>query len=440
MTRSSTKKLLTPFEEPKRVFHSTRKLFKTLSLDYSSLPEFDLFSNLENQSENEVTEAMAEPTMEEYMMKTREDYGSGIARPKIDENAHFELKGQFLMELHDNTFSGSDNDDANKHIEKVLEIGAIPSKKAADAKKKVNERVYAAQVGCELYGGPHYTKDCQLKEEGKIFEEAYYTQFGVPFPQGGRYRATALGFYQRDNENPLYQERRQTMEELLSKFMAESANRHDENSNMIKEIQATTDAAIRNQRASIKALEIQIRQISKLTRPQYAVSIPSDTPRNQVEDLGPTIEKCEVNDEPMEDIVETRNEDNEISNGIDEYPSFCDLDRKIHIDCAYNLKFLCMIVIENMDVYRDEGMGAVIVGKPFCREICIKASRFDGMIIIYNGNDGVSAHDKLNEISHPYQKIKSFYKGVLNLGPEYIRDAQIEVLITRGHVSIHEME
>ncbi|GJX54988.1 ribonuclease H-like domain-containing protein [Tanacetum coccineum] len=34
----------------------------------------------------------------------------------------FELKGQFLKEQHDNTFSGSDNDDANKHIEKVLEI------------------------------------------------------------------------------------------------------------------------------------------------------------------------------------------------------------------------------------------------------------------------------------------------------------------------------
>ena len=41
--------------------------------------------------------------MEEYMTKTREDYGSGIARPKIDQKAHFELKGQFLKELHNNT-------------------------------------------------------------------------------------------------------------------------------------------------------------------------------------------------------------------------------------------------------------------------------------------------------------------------------------------------
>nr|GEU32726.1 hypothetical protein [Tanacetum cinerariifolium] len=70
MTRSSTKELFTPFEEPERVFHSTRKLFKATSLDYSSSLEFDLFSDLENQSEEEDTEAMAEPTMEEYMIKT----------------------------------------------------------------------------------------------------------------------------------------------------------------------------------------------------------------------------------------------------------------------------------------------------------------------------------------------------------------------------------
>ncbi|GJV20293.1 putative reverse transcriptase domain-containing protein [Tanacetum coccineum] len=41
--------------------------------------------------------------------------------------------------------------------------------------KKVNKKVYAAQVGCESCGGPHYTKDCQFKEEAKTFKEAYYT-------------------------------------------------------------------------------------------------------------------------------------------------------------------------------------------------------------------------------------------------------------------------
>nr|GEV20172.1 hypothetical protein [Tanacetum cinerariifolium] len=44
--------------------------------------------------------------------------------------------------------------------------------------KKVNKKVYTTQVGCELCKGPHYTKDCPLKEEGKTLDEAYNTQFG----------------------------------------------------------------------------------------------------------------------------------------------------------------------------------------------------------------------------------------------------------------------
>ncbi|GJX26428.1 hypothetical protein Tco_0232724 [Tanacetum coccineum] len=67
---------------------------------------------------------MAE-TMEEYITKTQEDYGSGIARPKFDEKAMFDLKGQFLKDLRDNTFNRSDNEDANEHIERVLEIANL---------------------------------------------------------------------------------------------------------------------------------------------------------------------------------------------------------------------------------------------------------------------------------------------------------------------------
>ncbi|GJV85425.1 reverse transcriptase domain-containing protein [Tanacetum coccineum] len=331
MTRSSTKELFTPFKDLEREFQSSRKHFKSLSLDESRSPDFDLFSDQEEYLEEEVAETMAE-TIEQYMIKTRADYGSGVARPKIEDKDNFELKGQFLKELRDNTFSGSDHEDANEHIEKVLEIvdffhilnitidqvmlrafpmsltgaasrwlrnkpsgsitiwedlktkflskyclpartakkikeinnfqqepdenlyqawerfkellmkcpqhyltemhevvlfyngldvptrqildsrGAIPSK-TTDAKvaiqemakysqkwhngtsrprctetsdglaaiqaqlnnlgrkiKKVNEKVYAAQVGCEQCKGPHYTKDCPLKEEGKTLK------------------------------------------------------------------------------------------------------------------------------------------------------------------------------------------------------------------------------------------------------------------------------
>ncbi|GKA93693.1 hypothetical protein Tco_0815679, partial [Tanacetum coccineum] len=110
--------------------------------------------------------------------------------------------------------------------------------------------------------------------------------------------------------------------------------------------------------------------------------------------------------------------------------------------------------MENMDAYRDKEMGDVIVGKEFCNKIEVNAKRFDGMITIFNSNDKVtyqmarshprfkhltnvqcntikpimklSARDELEGISHPYQKLKKLYKGVLNLGPEYIKDNEVE--------------
>ncbi|GJT51398.1 hypothetical protein Tco_0977555 [Tanacetum coccineum] len=96
----------------------------------------------------------------------------------------------------------------------------------------------------------------------------------------GGYRAAALGFYQRNNANPSYQERRQSMEETLSKFMRESAKRHKENSNWIKEIRASTDATIHNQRASIKTLEIQIGQMSMVLQERRFGILPSSTKAN----------------------------------------------------------------------------------------------------------------------------------------------------------------
>ncbi|GKC30663.1 hypothetical protein Tco_1037957, partial [Tanacetum coccineum] len=53
--------------------------------------------------------------------------------------------------------------------------------------------------------------------------------------------------------------------------------------------------------------------------------------------------------------------------------------------------------LENMDAYRDDGMGDVIFGEPFLREVRIKTKRFEGMITIYNGNDEVT-----------YQMVRSY--------------------------------
>nr|GEX34709.1 putative ribonuclease H-like domain-containing protein [Tanacetum cinerariifolium] len=54
---------------------------------------------------------------------SKQENGVSITKmPKIEDNDSFELKGQFLKKLRDNTFSGSDHEDANEHIDKVLVI------------------------------------------------------------------------------------------------------------------------------------------------------------------------------------------------------------------------------------------------------------------------------------------------------------------------------
>ncbi|GJV00926.1 putative reverse transcriptase domain-containing protein [Tanacetum coccineum] len=60
---------------------------------------------------------------------------------------------------------------------------------------------------------------------------------------------------------------------------------------------------------------------------------------NQRDNLMPTIEEGEV-------IKEFKTRDDELDTGIDDYPSYCGYDKKIHIDCAHNLKFSCMIGFE----------------------------------------------------------------------------------------------
>ncbi|GJZ50361.1 hypothetical protein Tco_0604551, partial [Tanacetum coccineum] len=152
---SLNNELITPFENPKRVFRSKRRLFATHGLVESKSPKFDLFSDIE---EEETTEIMTK-TMEQYISKTRGNYGSGVARPKINDKTHFELKGQFLKELRENTFSGSKHEDANEHIENSLisltyfisprqiidSKGVIPTKTVADAKVAIQEMAEYSQ-------------------------------------------------------------------------------------------------------------------------------------------------------------------------------------------------------------------------------------------------------------------------------------------------------
>nr|GEU99247.1 hypothetical protein [Tanacetum cinerariifolium] len=252
---------------------------------------------------------MAE-TIEQYISKTQADYELRVARPKIKDKDNFKLKGQFLKELRTNTFNDLDHEDAKEHIEKVFEIvnlfhipditidqvilRSFPMSltgSTADAKVATQEMAKYSQ---KLHNGTSRTRStktsdglaaiqAQLNNLGreikKVDEKVYAAQVGCEQRKGG-YRETASGFYQRNDGNPSYQERRQSMEETLSKFIGESEKRHEENSNLIKEIRALTDAAIRNQRASIKTLEIQTGKMSKVLQEREFGSLPSSTKTN----------------------------------------------------------------------------------------------------------------------------------------------------------------
>ncbi|GJR45462.1 ribonuclease H-like domain-containing protein [Tanacetum coccineum] len=182
--------------------------------------------------------------------------------------------------------------------------GAIPTKTVADAKIAIQEMVEYSQKwhngtsskakSTETSDGLAVIQD-QLNNLGreikKVNEKVYAAQFGAPYQPVRPYRAAVPGFYQPNNENSSYPDRRQTLEESLTKFMAESAKRHEENSSIIKEIRGSTDAVIKNQGASIKTLEIQIGQMSKVLQERGIGGLSGSTepnPRDHVKSISTT--------------------------------------------------------------------------------------------------------------------------------------------------------
>nr|GEU52949.1 hypothetical protein [Tanacetum cinerariifolium] len=62
-------------------------------------------------------------------------------------------------------------------------------------------------------------------------------------------------------------------------------------------------------------------------------------------------------------------------------------------------------VVENMDGFRDQDIGDVILGEPFCKGSCLEAKRFNRYITIHNGNDNVTyqmarSHPRFKHLSN----------------------------------------
>ncbi|GJV52345.1 hypothetical protein Tco_1448086 [Tanacetum coccineum] len=271
------------------------------------------------------------------MIKTQADYGSGIARPKIEEKDSFELKGQFLKELRDNTFSSSDHEDANEHIEKVLEIVDL-----FHIPNITQDQVMLRAFLMSLTGA--MSRWLRNKPSGSITTwEDLKTKFLSKCCPPARTvkKMEEINNFQQEPDETFYQAW-ERFKELLMKCPQHYLTKMHEDVNNVKDptkpkiahskkkvkpskklttlnlvdlskegdieqrlrdstrgtmqtlqIRASTNDAIQNQGASIKTLEIQIGQMSKVLQERGFGSLPSSieaNPRDHVKSISTTVE------------------------------------------------------------------------------------------------------------------------------------------------------
>ncbi|GJS72065.1 ribonuclease H-like domain-containing protein [Tanacetum coccineum] len=294
--------------------------------------------------------------------------------------------------------------------------------------KKVNEKVYVAQVGCEQCKGPDYTKDCPQKEEGKTLEEEERTRefhFTFAFINDVCFDNALVDLGASVSVMPLSTYLNLGLGELAhTRLIVELADRMVKYTkgiaeNVLVEIDHFSKCPLRVGEENI--IFKSVKPTSSVIKRVYMLSLrermeldlearlmeetlvlnrsldpfledyiklndlnePFELRRNQGDDLMPTIEEGDVIEE-----FRTRDED---------------------------------LLLEDMDAYRDKGMGDIIVGEPFLREVGSKAKRFEGIITLYNGDDEVT-YQMVR--SHPkYQDRNALVLPIFSTGP---REGNIE--------------
>ncbi|GJU55619.1 hypothetical protein Tco_1229333 [Tanacetum coccineum] len=200
-----------------------------------------------------------------------------------------------IYEQNPRSYSGSEHEDANEHIEKVLEIVDlfyIPKVTQDQIMLRAFHEVILFYNGIDvptrqiLDSKGVIPSKIVVDSKIAIQEMAEYSQ---KWHNGTSSRTGKYKTFEGYATSKLTQQSRTRNKESKceSVFCLESAKRHKENSNIIKEIRASTDAAIRNQGALIKILEIQIGQMSKVLQERGFGSLPSHerNPRDQVKSI-----------------------------------------------------------------------------------------------------------------------------------------------------------
>nr|GEU43265.1 hypothetical protein [Tanacetum cinerariifolium] len=506
MTRSSTNKLFTPYKEPEQEFRSSRRHFKILSLDELRLHDFNLLSEQE-YSEEEIAKTMAE-TMKQYISKTRADYGSRSAIPSktvADAKIAIQEMAGYSQKWHNETSK-------SRSTKTSYVLAAIQSQlnNLGREIKKNRTLMYETRQMTILFPSRLNGYYCEEKKGsyGPQFLEAYSKasqsipqkekdtgSFTLPcFINNVCFNNTLVDLGASVNRTMKYPKGiAKNVLVKIGKFVFPVDFILDMPKNIkVPLILGRPFLSMAHVKIDVykikitlrvgeeKIVFISVKPASSLIKRVYMLSLrermkldlearlvgetlvlnrsldhfckdyielndlnkPFELRRNQGNNLMPTIKEGEV-------IEEFRTRDEDLDTRIDDYPSYCDYDKKIYIDCAHNLKFSSMIgfkfthanfflllyvnvmskkfynfimkdkmmykgdnvvgalinvpifvgnfsvvtdfaVLEYIDAYRDKRMGDVIIGELFLREVRIKTRRFEGLVTIYNGNNEVT--------------------------------------------------
>nr|GEZ25665.1 uncharacterized mitochondrial protein AtMg00810-like [Tanacetum cinerariifolium] len=61
-------------------------------------------------------------TMKQYLALIRDDIRLGVVKPEVGNDVEFKINSNFMKELRRKIFVGTDDEDAHKHVQRVLEI------------------------------------------------------------------------------------------------------------------------------------------------------------------------------------------------------------------------------------------------------------------------------------------------------------------------------
>ncbi|GJZ38580.1 hypothetical protein Tco_0585143 [Tanacetum coccineum] len=114
------------------------------------------------QQESDETLFQAWESFKELLMKCPQHYLTEMQETAEDAKKAIQEMAEYSQKWHNGTSRGR----STKTSDRLAAIQAQLNNLGREI-KKVNENVYAAQVGCEQCKGPHYIKDCPQKKKGK---------------------------------------------------------------------------------------------------------------------------------------------------------------------------------------------------------------------------------------------------------------------------------